>query len=117
MDLFKKIKETVFKQTFLVFIFVLSLIVGFAPDVSLKTGLNIVAFEAIALWLTYLVLFVFSPINFIKVLHDALVFYSENDEKRAFVATYIICSVFISVHLLCGFVVWGVYFTNYRPIP
>jgi len=117
MELLKKIRETILKQTFLAFVFVVCLLVGFAPDVSIKTGLNIVAFEAIALWLVYLVLYVFTPINFIEELKNALVFYSENDEKRAFVATYIICSVFISVHLLCGLVVWGVYFTNYRPIP
>lgn len=110
-----KIWRTLFKQSIVVFLFVLTLVVSFAPDVSLKTCLNIVAFELLTLWLVYLVLYIFSPINFILKLHEGM-----NDEiqsHKTIIAASIIAAVFISVHLLSGLAIWGIYFTNYRPVP
>lgn len=112
MDL-TTIKNTVFRWSFLTVLLIVSVLIGFAPDVSIGTGLTIIAFEAIALFLVYIVLYVFSPINFIEELKYAFL----SDKPREYISTAIVCSVFISVHVLVGLVVWGVYFTNYRPIP
>lgn len=94
------------------------LLVGASKEVTLQTALTVATFEGIALLLTYIVLYILSPVKWLTELVDEIrkpVF--ERNKSRFTAVLTVVGVVFASVHILCGFVVWGVYFTRYSPIP
>jgi hypothetical protein len=104
-------------STLLLLIAATWLLVGASKEVTLQTALTVATFEGIALLLIYLVLYVFSPVNWLKELSDEMAKRSFRN-KTTFTASLVMVAVVVaSVHILCGFVVWGVYFTRYSPIP
>lgn len=94
------------------------LLVGASKEVTLQTALTVATFEGIALLLTYIVLYILSPVKWLTELVDEIRQTTfERNKSRFTAALTVVVVVFASVHILCGFVVWGVYFTRYSPIP
>lgn len=94
------------------------LLVGASKEVTLQTALTVATFEGIALLLTYIVLYILSPVKWLTELVDEIRKPAFERNKSRFTAVLtVVVVVFASVHILCGFVVWGVYFTRYSPIP
>lgn len=94
------------------------LLVGASKEVTLQTALTVATFEGLAIFLVYVILYVLSPVNWLKELEHEMETSSTNRNTRRLTAALVVISVAIlSVHILCGFVVWGVYFTRYSPMP
>lgn len=93
------------------------LLVGASKEVTLQTALTVVTFEGIAILLIYLVLYVFSPINWLKELSDEMAKRSFRN-KTSFLASLVMVAVVVaSVHLLVAVSVFAIYFTRYSPLP
>lgn len=92
------------------------LLIGASKDVTLGTSYSCAALELIAMWVCYLVLYVFTPVNFIKYI---IQFFNgeERDVQKLYASIAIVCAVIISVHVLFAGCVFGIYFTNFKPIP
>lgn len=90
-------------------------LVGASRQVNLQTALTLVTFEVTALWLLYMFLFVFSPVNFVQIIVNR--FEGKEHEKDAYIATVIVCTAIVAVHVLVAGCVFGIYFTQYSPTP
>ena len=93
------------------------LLVGASKEVTLQTALTVVTFEGIAILLIYLVLYVLSPVKWLKELTDELAKKSFRDPRRLTASLVMVAVVVASVHLLVAVSVFGIYFTKYSPIP
>lgn len=102
----------------LVLIAVTWLLVGASKEVTLQTALTVATFEGIAIFLIYIVLYVLSPVHWLKELENEMEMRGPNRNSQRFhAALVIVATTVVAVHILCGFVVWGVYFTRYSPMP
>ncbi|MBL7997593.1 MAG: hypothetical protein JNL32_03030 [Candidatus Kapabacteria bacterium] len=116
---FAKIRNSVTRHGAAILMLLVTLgLVGASREVTLQTAVSIVTFEVLAVWLCYLFLYVFSPIDFIKPI---IRFFNHSKEGRyeasPTLCVYVVCSVVIAVHVLVAGCVFGIYFTAYKPIP
>lgn len=110
--------KTIFKHSTIVLLFGASfLATKLSDDVSYQTFCNIITFELVALWLFYLVVYVFSPVNFISYLIEGFSNEEHIENTKTWYSIVVICTVLFSVHVLTGFCVWGIYFTHTKPVP
>lgn len=92
--------------------------IGESRDVAADTAMTIAAFEAVALLLTYFVLYVISPIKWLKELTDEIQQRQFERNKSRFTASLVMVAVVVaSVHILVAVSVFAIYFTKYSPIP
>lgn len=96
--------------------YIMFLLIHKGSAVLLDTAYSIVVLELLALLLTYLVLFVFTPVDFIKPIVS---FFKKDsdDESKARISVAVVCTVVIAVHILAGAATFGIYFTKYNPMP
>lgn len=111
-----KIKSVVRHGGAVLLFIAMLVLVGASREVNAATALVLVTFEIVALWSVYLVLSVFTPINYIDEISK---FYNEGayNHEKFYGAVAVTCTVFISVHLLYAGCVFGIYFTQFRPVP
>ena len=92
--------------------------IGESRDAAADTAMTIAAFEAVALLLTYFVLYVISPIKWLKELTDEIQQRQFERNKSRFTASLVMVAVVVaSVHILVAVSVFAIYFTKYSPIP
>lgn len=92
--------------------------IGASREVAAATAVTVAAFEAIALLLTYFVLYVLSPVKWLKELTDEIQQKQFERNKSRFTASLTMVAVVVaSVHLLVAVSVFAIYFTRYSPIP
>jgi len=117
VDAIKSVTHFVVRHaTTAIALYVMFLLIRKGSTDLLDTAYSIVVLELLALLLIYLVLFVFTPIDFIKPIVS---YFKEEsrDEAKAKFSIAVVCTVIIAVHLLTGAATFGIYFTKYSPMP
>lgn len=92
--------------------------IGRSRDVAFDTAVTVAAFEGIALLLIFVVLYIISPIKWLRVLTDEFNKpREERDEERLNAALNFVRTTTMAIHILVAVSVFGIYFTKYQPIP
>lgn len=94
------------------------ILVGASKEVTLQTALTVATFEGIAIFLSYLLLYMISPVQWLKALDDE--FHkpeSERDNAKLYVSAAMVAVALAVVHFVVGVGVFAIYFTLYKPIP
>lgn len=92
----------------LVLLFLAVYALGRHADVSMKTGLQVVFFEVIALLLSGIGAYVYTSFQFRKEMRS-------NEDDNRFFAAILLAAIFIGVHVCVGLCVLGIHFISWAP--
>lgn len=81
---------------------------GKSADVSVKTGLQVVFFEAVAIGLSGVAAYVYSSFQIRKEMRDG-------GEDSKILAALLLSAIFVGVHVCVGLCVLGIHFISWAP--